>query len=143
MVPCILNADDNREVNETHQNIMGNYGFDVRHTEKLDEIDEIIKSNDVDCIHLDINFDLILSFDLSGVGNFAWRAGRDIKIPAAGWSFGSDIRISVTSVEGKVMKKTLKRLDLIFYQSSELYEIAKKFGQFSSEEGRNKNTRYQ
>jgi glycosyltransferase involved in cell wall biosynthesis len=75
-------------------------------------------------MHHHAQFDAILSFDLLGGGGTAWRMGRELQIPAAGWAFGSDVRSPSTSPLGRVVARALKRLDLVFYQSHELLENA-------------------
>ncbi len=75
-------------------------------------------------IHRLIRFDAIVSFDLRGAGGLAWRLGRDLQLPASGWATGSDIRISASSLHGRAMIRTLRNLDLVFYQSRELLERA-------------------
>ena len=57
MKPCILSADDEKEVVDYHQKIMKQYGFDVHRTTRLPGIQEALGKNDIDCIHLDILFD--------------------------------------------------------------------------------------
>jgi glycosyltransferase involved in cell wall biosynthesis len=64
-------------------------------------------------LHKQIGFDVILSFDLVEAGNLAWRLGRDLGIPAGGWAAGERIPL-----------RTVQRLDLVFYQSRELFETA-------------------
>jgi len=71
-------------------------------------------------MHGRVNFDAIVSFDLLGAGGLAWQIGRDLGIPACGWAFGSDVRVSVSSSDGRSVARTLRNLDLIFYQSAEL-----------------------
>ena len=56
--PRILMVDDNWEILESHRRIMEErFGFEVCTVEKLDEIEDIIENNDVDCIHSDIIFE--------------------------------------------------------------------------------------
>jgi teichuronic acid biosynthesis glycosyltransferase TuaC len=71
-----------------------------------------------------IRFDAILSFDLLGAGGIAWRAGRDLGIPACGWAVGEDVRVPRSSAEGRAVIRALKNLDMVFYQSQELLEKA-------------------
>ncbi len=75
-------------------------------------------------MHQRERFDAILAFDLMGVGGLAWRIGRALGIPAAGWALGSDVRASVGSQRGRDVAKTLRRLELVFYQSEELRDAA-------------------
>jgi glycosyltransferase involved in cell wall biosynthesis len=71
-------------------------------------------------LHREVGFDAILSFDLASAGGLAWRLGAALGIPACGWATGSDIRTSAESRVGRGVQQALRRLDLIFYQSSEL-----------------------
>lgn len=73
--------------------------------------------------HADTSFDAILSFDLRGAGSLAWRLGRDLGLPAAGWATGGDIRVSKAGDRRRVTR-TLRELDLVFYQSSELRALS-------------------
>jgi len=75
-------------------------------------------------LHRKHGFDAILSFDLFNAGGLAWRLGRDLGIPAGGWATGSDIRSRPDSAFGHRVRKTLTNLDLVFYQSSELLNLA-------------------
>jgi len=75
-------------------------------------------------MHRRAKFDAILSFDLLGAGGLAWRMGRDLGIPAAGWATGSDVRVPEFSSFGRSVTRALKHLDVIFYQSHELMERA-------------------
>jgi teichuronic acid biosynthesis glycosyltransferase TuaC len=71
-------------------------------------------------------FDAILSFDLAGTGGLAWRLGRDLGIPAAGWATGSDVRTSRTSSIAAAIRRSVSNLGLVFYQSEELLgEVAR------------------
>jgi teichuronic acid biosynthesis glycosyltransferase TuaC len=80
-------------------------------------------------MHRRQRFDAILSFDLKASGGVAWRIGRDLGIPACGWAIGGDVRAPAESPYGRVLKRTLKELDLVFYQSGELLrEVRRKFG---------------
>ena len=65
-------------------------------------------------------FDAILSFDLLGAGSLAWRLGRLLHLPAAGWATGSDVRYAPTSPEGRLVTRALRVLDMVFCQSREL-----------------------
>jgi teichuronic acid biosynthesis glycosyltransferase TuaC len=69
-------------------------------------------------------YDAILAFNLIGAGGLAWRLGRRFAIPAAGWATGNDVRLPVNSSYGRAVRSTLKRLDLVLYQSAELHEQA-------------------
>lgn len=75
-------------------------------------------------LHRLVGFDAILSFDLLGAGVIAWKIGRDLGIPAAGWATGDDVRVKVSSAQGRAVAQSLKRLDLVFYQSQELLDVA-------------------
>jgi glycosyltransferase involved in cell wall biosynthesis len=75
-------------------------------------------------LHRRIGFDAILSFDLLGTGGVAWRLGQDLRIPASGWAFGTDMRQRAGSWIERVVTRAIKCLDLVFYQSEELLEIA-------------------
>lgn len=72
-------------------------------------------------------FNGILSFDLGGAGGIAWRMGQDLGIPTAGWATGGDLRVSASSGAGKIVRRALQNLDLVFYQSTELLEKAAEF----------------
>lgn len=74
-------------------------------------------------LHRSHRFGAILSFDLSECGGLAWRLGRDLGIPAAGWALGGDIRYDQNSPLGRMVSKTLQKLDFVFYQSSELLHL--------------------
>lgn len=74
-------------------------------------------------LHRAVGFNAILSFDLAGAGGLAWRLGKDLGIPACGWATGSDIRHDPRSLVGRSVRKTLKELDLVFYQSRELRSL--------------------
>jgi teichuronic acid biosynthesis glycosyltransferase TuaC len=69
-------------------------------------------------------YDAILAFSLIGAGGLAWRLGRRLDIPAAGWATGSDVRVPARSAHGRAVRTALQRLDLVCYQSSELFERA-------------------
>ncbi len=71
-------------------------------------------------LHRSIGFDAIISFDIIQAGGIAWRMGKHLGIPAAGWAFGSDLRHSKGSPLGGVAARAVKQLDLVFYQSHEL-----------------------
>src|SRR5262245_49327391 len=68
-----------------------------------------------------IGFDAIVSFDLLQAGGLAWRLARDVGIPASGWACGSDLRQPKGSALERVVLRAIARLDLIFYQSRELF----------------------
>lgn len=71
-------------------------------------------------LHKKIRFDAILSFDLGDTGGLAWRVSHDLGIPAAGWAFGEDVRFPPYSSLGRMVRKAIERLDVVFYQSREL-----------------------
>jgi len=75
-------------------------------------------------LHREIRFDAIVSFDLAGAGGLAWRLGRRLGIRSSGWATGSDIRWGPNSGVGRSVRKTLERLDFVFYQTSELKVLA-------------------
>jgi teichuronic acid biosynthesis glycosyltransferase TuaC len=75
-------------------------------------------------LHARYEFDAILSFSLTMAGSVAWRLSQDLGIPASGWATGSDIRASRGSAAYRAMARTLKNLDLVFYQSRELLDAA-------------------
>jgi glycosyltransferase involved in cell wall biosynthesis len=75
-------------------------------------------------LHRRLGFDAIISFDLFGMGGVAWRLGEDLGIPVSGWATGSDMRQPAGSRRERVLTQTINRLDLVFYQSRELFEIA-------------------
>ena len=64
-------------------------------------------------MHRRVRFDAILAFDLVAAGDLASRLGRDLGIPASCWATGE-----------RISAKFLRHLDLIFYQSRELFETA-------------------
>ncbi len=70
--------------------------------------------------HDTVGFDAILAFDLAGAGGIAWRLGQDLGIPAGGWAFGGDLRVSSSSRLGDIVRQVLIKLDIVFYQSHEL-----------------------
>jgi glycosyltransferase involved in cell wall biosynthesis len=71
-------------------------------------------------MHRHTAFDAIVAFDLAGAGGVAWRVGRHLGLPVAGWSMGSDVRFPRASSYGRAVAQTLARLDMVFYQSHEL-----------------------
>jgi glycosyltransferase involved in cell wall biosynthesis len=74
-------------------------------------------------LHRRLGFDAILSFDLFGTGGLAWRLGSDLGIPASGWATGSDMRQPAGSRRERVVTQAINSLDVVFYQSRELFEI--------------------
>jgi teichuronic acid biosynthesis glycosyltransferase TuaC len=74
--------------------------------------------------HRSVPYDAILAFSMIGAGGLAWRLGRRLGIPAAGWATGSDVRVPCRSAHGRAVRTTLRRLDLVCYQSAELFERA-------------------
>ncbi|HZD39097.1 MAG TPA: glycosyltransferase [Terriglobales bacterium] len=74
--------------------------------------------------HRQLPYDAILSFNLVGAGGLAWRLGRRLGIPAAGWATGNDVRVPADSSFGRAVRRALENLDLVFYQSRELLEKA-------------------
>jgi len=75
-------------------------------------------------LHSRVGFDTILSFDMIGAGGLAWRLGRDLGISSSGWATGDDVRMPTCTAHGRVVIRALQRLDLVFYQSSELFQVA-------------------
>jgi len=65
-------------------------------------------------------YDAILSFGLIGAGGIGWRLGRRLAVPAAGWATGNDVRVAPRSSFGKAVRRSLEKIDLVFYQSAEL-----------------------
>jgi glycosyltransferase involved in cell wall biosynthesis len=72
-------------------------------------------------IHRRMRFDAILGLDIDGVGGLAWRLGRTFGVPASGWVFGNT---PASSPYAKMARRTLKNLDLVFYQSHDLMNKA-------------------
>ena len=85
-------------------------------------------------MHQRSRFDAIISFDLMGAGGLAWRLGRNLGIPASGWATGSDIRVSGSSAHGRAVTCALENLDIVFYQSGELFGKAAALLGVSAEE---------
>ena len=75
-------------------------------------------------IHSRVQLDAVLSFDLVGAGGLAWRIGEDLNIPAAGWATGGDLNFASASSYGQAVSRTLRKLDIVFYQSQALLEKA-------------------
>ena len=75
-------------------------------------------------LHRRFNFDAIISFDLLGSGGLAWRLGYDLGIPASGWATGGDVRQTPGSHLERVVSQAIERLDMVFYQSRELLQVA-------------------
>jgi glycosyltransferase involved in cell wall biosynthesis len=50
--------------------------------------------------------------------------GKRLRLPAAGWATGGDVRVDPTGPAGRAVGRTLRNLDLVFYQSRELLGIA-------------------
>jgi teichuronic acid biosynthesis glycosyltransferase TuaC len=74
--------------------------------------------------HKNHSYDAILAFNMIGAGGLAWRLARCLDIPAAGWATGNDVRVPLRSAHGRAVRRALQRLDLVFYQSTELLERA-------------------
>src|SRR5262249_43430241 len=53
-----------------------------------------------------------------------WRLGRRLGIPACGWATGSDMRWGAESPIGRSVRNTLRHMNLVFYQSTELKALA-------------------
>ena len=75
-------------------------------------------------MHRRVCFDAILSFDLFGTGGLGWRLGKDLAIPASGWAYGRDMALPSGTARERVVIRALQHLDLVFYQSCELRDIA-------------------
>lgn len=75
-------------------------------------------------LHRQHNFDVVFSFDLSGAGGLAWRLGRHLNLPSTGWAFGLDVRVPHESSDAAELNRMLDKLDLVFYQSTELRDCA-------------------
>lgn len=71
-------------------------------------------------------FDAVIGFDLGGAGGLAWRLAKDLGVPAGGWAYGSEVRVDASTGPGKSVSEALNKLDVVFYQSSELRECAGK-----------------
>jgi len=78
-------------------------------------------------LHRENNFDVVFSFDLGGAGGLAWRLGNYLDVPSTGWAFGLDVRIPADSTDADELRQMLNRLDLVFYQSSELRDCAESY----------------
>jgi glycosyltransferase involved in cell wall biosynthesis len=79
-------------------------------------------------MHRRAHFDAILAFDLIATGGLAWKLGRDLEIPAAGWSTASE-PMTETSPFASAVLRSVDRLQLIFYQSREKQgEVARLLG---------------
>jgi len=92
-------------------------------------------------MHRRARFDAILSFDLAGAGGLAWRIGADLKIPAAGWATGGDLNFPAVSSYGRAVARTLRKLDIVFYQSHELLKkAASLLGRVTSEMSHDRHT---
>src|SRR5262249_12695818 len=75
-------------------------------------------------IHGRVGLDAIISFDLFGAGGLAWRIGCDLGIPASGWATGGDLNLATVPSARRALIRTLKRLQVVFYQSRELRDKA-------------------
>ena len=75
-------------------------------------------------MHARTRFDALISFDLQQTGGLAWRLGKDLGIRSAGWATGADMRFAPSSNYGRLVIEAMQQLDVVFYQSRELYEIA-------------------
>ncbi len=78
----------------------------------------------VGALHRKAAFDTILGLDLGGAGGLAWRLGKTLGIPAAGWAFGSEVRVDASTDHGRSVSAAINQLDIVFYQSAELRECA-------------------
>jgi len=77
-------------------------------------------------MHKRVGFDCIMSFDLFGAGGVALRLAKDLGIPATGWATGRDLAKRPGSAQERVVLQVLGHLDLVFYQSRELFDVAAK-----------------
>lgn len=71
-------------------------------------------------LHRAAPFDAVFGFDVQGAGGLAWRIGRRIGVPSAGWAFGDDVRHASESSVSRSVANALRSLDLVLYQSAEL-----------------------
>lgn len=79
----------------------------------------------VDRLHKKHCFDAVFYFDIVEAGNLAWRIGKHLGIPTAGWAFGSDIYAAAKNRKSlPAMVETIISTDLLFYQSRELKSLA-------------------
>lgn len=69
-------------------------------------------------MHRRVQFDALLAFDVLGVGGVAWRLGRLLRLPAAGWVTGHTQPPSF----GTSVARALRNLDIVFYQSRDLLD---------------------
>ena len=74
--------------------------------------------------HRHAPYDAILSFNLVGAGGVAWRLGRRLGVPVAGWATGNDVRVAARSSYANAVCRALRAMDLVFYQSRELRDCA-------------------
>jgi glycosyltransferase involved in cell wall biosynthesis len=72
-------------------------------------------------MHHRIHFDVLLAIDLIGVGGLAWRLGRILGLPTAGWATGN---VPASRSYEKAVARALQHLDVVFYQSRELLDKA-------------------
>jgi glycosyltransferase involved in cell wall biosynthesis len=77
-------------------------------------------------LHRQKPFDAVIGFDLGGAGGLAWRLAKELGVPAAGWAYGSEVRIDPTTGPGKSVCEAIDKLNVVFYQSSELRACASK-----------------
>ena len=84
----------------------------------LASVNEIVRR------HRKTPYDAILSFNLVGAGGVAWRLGRRLAIPVAGWATGNDVRVESRSSYANAVRRALRAMDLVFYQSGELRDCA-------------------
>jgi teichuronic acid biosynthesis glycosyltransferase TuaC len=77
----------------------------------------------VRAMHREARFDAILAFNLIA-GGVAWRLSDHLGLPVCGWASGEDVRVPSSSMQARVVRRTLSRLDMVFYQSHELKERA-------------------
>lgn len=75
-------------------------------------------------LHRQSPFHLVLGLDLGGAGGLAWRLGRTLRVRAAGWAYGSEVRTSGATDHGRSVRGAIEHLDVVFYQSTELRECA-------------------
>jgi glycosyltransferase involved in cell wall biosynthesis len=77
-------------------------------------------------MHYRMHFDALLAFDILGVGGLAWRLGRTLGLPTAGWATGN---VPASRSHEKAVTRALQNLDVVFYQSWDLlYQAARLLG---------------
>lgn len=77
-------------------------------------------------LHREAPFDVVLGLDLGGAGGLAWRLAKTLHVSSAGWAYGSEVRVPVSTDHGRSVRAAIERLDVVFYQSAELRDCASK-----------------